>query len=281
MIQPAAKAGDRLELTLDEEARVTMAFRYIPACPEGFLMGARDGKISEWLVHRVRLSEGFWLGETLVTQAQFGVWTSSEAYTDWLAENREKLFSPYRDPHQNRFAQDASVQLPAGSISWYEARAFCECLDKQQVTTDAGTAGLPSEAQWEYACRAGTDTEYWSGDGEAALAEVAWYDGNSERKSQPVKTKPANPWGLYDMHGNLWEWCQDVWKGTAYAGRPIDEESPVEKLQGEETEQSIRVLRGGSWVNSAGLCRSANRSGFGTGSRAGSRGFRVGLFPGP
>ncbi len=248
-------AGDRLELKLAEG--VTMVFRYIPPCPEGFLMGARE-YLGEQPVHRVTLSEGFWLGETLVTQAQFGLWELPK-------------------PHENYFNHEAPEVLPVDQISWDDASEYCQWLNEIGFAKDQGRAGLPAEVQWEYACRAGSDTEYWNGDGEAALAEVAWYGGNAGSKTHPVGSKPANPWGLNDMHGNLWEWCADEWDDAAYGKLPLETCAPCRDT--DASEQSSRVQRGGSWMNSAAYCRSAYRNWLVAGGRYWFHGFRVGLFP--
>ena len=110
---------------------------------------------------------------------------------------------------------------------------------------------LPTEAEWEYACRAGTFTDYYSGNGEAALKKVGWYSGNSNSQTQPVGKLAPNLWGLYDMHGNVWEWCQDY-----YAPYPQGEVEDYIGLKSSE----YRVLRGGSWYYDPVHCRAAYRS---------------------
>ena len=151
-------------------------------------------------------------------------------------------------------------EYPAENLSWYEARGFCEWLNETGLTKGEGVAGLPSEAQWEFACAGGEQTEYENGDGVAALKAAGWFDENSEGKTQPVRSKQANLFGLYDMHGNLWEWCRDAWDSEAYAKRKRNAEDPEVYLEGEETSGSERVLRGGSWFYTAAYCRSAFRS---------------------
>lgn len=113
---------------------------------------------------------------------------------------------------------------------------------------------LPSEAEWEYACRAGTTTRYFSGNDEAGLQEVAWYSRVAERCLHAAGEKPANAFGLHDMHGNVWEWCADDWHED-YVGAPIDGSAWIERTRGD-----LRVLRGGSWFgNHAAYLRSATR----------------------
>ncbi len=148
--------------------------------------------------------------------------------------------------------QQNTSDLPAVGLSWWAARAICVWLGDD--------VRLPSEAEWEYACRAGTTTEYWSGDSERDLARVGWYDRNSGGRLHAVAEKEANPWGLYDMHGNVWEWCEDSWHSN-YHDAPDDGSAWVDEGS------PRRVVRGGSFLYVAGGCRSASR-------RYGPPGFR-------
>jgi formylglycine-generating enzyme required for sulfatase activity len=148
---------------------------------------------------------------------------------------------------------------------------FCQRLSKmtgQQYT-------LPSEAQWEYACRAGSISRYCFGDNDSLLGDYAWYDKNSENKTHPVGRKKPNNWGLYDMHGNVWEWCKDQWYGN-YEGAPADGSA----WKDDDSKGSDRVVRGGSWSSSAEDCRCSSRHGFDPDDRYGHLGFRVTLVPG-
>jgi sulfatase-modifying factor enzyme 1/uncharacterized protein DUF4062/NACHT domain-containing protein len=180
-----------------------------------FAMGSREGQADEQPQHPVAVDE-FWLARTPVTMRQF----------ELMRGKTSKDRSP----------------LPAVAVSWWEAWLFCKWIG----------ARLPSEAEWEYACRAGTTTEYWSGDTEADLARVGWYSENST-DLQPVGRKPANPWGLRDMHGNVWEWCEDSWHPN-YEGAPVDGRAWVDEASVD------RVVRGGSFGLPAGLARSAYRT---------------------
>jgi len=151
---------------------------------------------------------------------------------------------------------------PVECVSYDDAAAFCEALSKR----GQGKFRLPTEAEWEYACRAGSATRYCFGDSEEQLDEYAWYNKNSDGQSHPVGQKKPNAWGLYDMHGNVWEWCSD-WYGD-YS--PEGQENPKGPPVG-----SHRVLRGGCWVNIPGRCRSAYRSDSTPDDRDNAVGFRV------
>jgi formylglycine-generating enzyme required for sulfatase activity len=117
----------------------------------------------------------------------------------------------------------------------------------------AGKYRLPSESEWEYACRAGTTTRYSFGDDESELGEYAWYYENSGSETHPVGQKNPNPWGLYDMHGNVWEWCSDWYNDSYYATSPDTDPA------GPSSEEKFRVLRGGSWLSDADFSRSSTR----------------------
>ncbi len=268
----------RYVLSLDESQGITMAFRRIPAGE--FLMGARGYLANEEPVHRVVISRDFWLGETPVTQAQFAVWTGSEAYARWFEENLGNV-GGNKEPHRNHFGGDPE-RLPAESLSWHEAAAYCDWSGKWRGLPAGHLAALPTEAQWEYACRAGTETEYYSGDGEAALAEAGWYGGNSAAATHGAGMLRPNEWGLYDMHGNVWEWCRDGWDREAYTKRANGVTDPVtEPERGGDEGQTLRVLRGGSCLDSARHCRSAWRRRVRAAYRDWNFGLRVCLFPSP
>ena len=119
------------------------------------------------------------------------------------------------------------------------------------------TYRLPTEAEWEYACRAGTTTRYYFGDDASQLGDYAWYSANSQSKTHPVGQKKPNAWGLYDMSGNVWEWCEDDWHDN-YIGAPTDGSA---WLINNDNRSHLKCLRGGSWFESPNLCRSAYRSG--------------------
>jgi len=194
------------------------------------LPGGRDlqGEGDERPVHEVEL-DSFAIGRYSVTFAEY------DAFCE--ATGRKK-------PNDQGWGKE---RRPVINVSWQDAAAYCKWLSKE-----TGQAyRLPTEAEWEYACRAGTETMWCFGDDEERLGDYAWYDKNSGGGTHPVGEKKANAWGLYDMHGNVWEWCQD------------------EVNSGED-----RVLRGGSWFYEARNCRSAYRSRGRPGSRDGGLGFR-------
>ena len=154
--------------------------------------------------------------------------------------------------------------LPVEQVSWDEAVSYCAKLTVRELAAGRIEAGqayrLPTEAEWEYAARAGTTGAY-----AGELGSMGWYNVNSGSTSHAVKGKQAHGWGLYDMHGNVWEWCAD-WYG-AYPSESVTD--PMGATSG-----SLRVNRGGSWNREAGLCRSANRGGSEPGARDFSLGFR-------
>ena len=197
----------------------------------------------------VTITKPFWLGKTEVTQSQWKV----------VMGNTQSIFK--------------GDDLPVEQVSWNDAVSFCEKLN--EMKRDTLPAGyrytLPTEAQWEYACRAGTTTRFSYGNdtGYSQLGSYAWYDNNSSGKTHPVGDKLPNGWGLYDMHGNVWEWCLD-WKGDYTGGSVSDPQGPQSGAE--------RVNRGGGWLNIAGRdCRSAFRFGFEPEASLFDIGFRVAL----
>jgi len=159
-------------------------------------------------------------------------------------------------------------QLPVENVSWGDAMEFCRKLterERQAGRLPSGTIyTLPTEAQWEYACRAGTTGDY-AGEVDA----MAWYAKNSGAATHAVGTKQANAWGLHDMHGNVWEWCADWYADKLPGGSVSDSKGPASG--------SFRVRRGGSWGYDAAYCRSAFRDGVSPGYRNGILGFRLAL----
>ena len=210
------------ELRKAKSAIESMTFITIPA--GGFMMGSNDGEPREKPVHNVYI-KSFYMMTTEVTQAQ------------WQA---------VMGNNPSRFKGD---NLPVESVSWNDVQDFIKKLNQ----LDPGKRyRLPTEAEWEYACRAGTTTRFYSGNSDSDLDAIAWYSANSGRKTHPVGQKRANAWGLYDMSGNVREWCQD-WYHDSYNGAPADGGAWV------SPSGQYRLLRGGSWFDEPYYCRSADR----------------------
>ena len=237
-----------------------------------FTMGSppneKDRQSNEGPQTEVTISRGFLMSKYEVTQAQYkAVMGSNPSY----------------------FKGDNN---PVEAVSWHDAGAYCITLTEQEKAAGVLPGGyeyrLPTEAEWEYACRARTTTRFSYGDDldYSQLGEYAWYDSNSGGTTHPVGQKKPNGWGLYDMHGNVWEWCQDWWgSGLALAqarlGRGRYPGGSVIDPQGPATGSS-RVGRGGSWYWIGRSCRSADRGndGYGPGGRSShSLGFRPVLAP--
>ncbi len=216
-----------------------------------FMMGSPDSDSDadsrEKPQHRVRITKSFYLGATEVTQGQY-----------------EKVIG--RNPSRHK---ELGPDAPVESVSWTDAQEFCRKLSELAEEKEAGRRyRLPTEAEWEYACRAGSTTKWCFGDDESRLDDYAWYHKNSDRKTHQVGQKKANAWGLYDMHGNVYEWCEDWYDGKYYADSPTDD--PTGPPGG-----SDRVDRGGSWHCVARVCRSAHRDYDAPGLRYNGFGFRV------
>jgi len=212
---------------------------------------------------KVTLTKSFRLGKTEVTQGQ---WKKVMGTEPWATEGLDKL-RKVRDVRSDK-------DCPATYVSWADARQFCDKLTELErkigKLTDSEEYRLPTEAEWEYACRAGTETAYPFADDAKQLGQYAWFRGDAvdagEKYAHKVGMKKPNPWGLHDMHGNVWEWCSDC-HGNALPGGT----DPVGPEGG-----SVRVYRGGAWETNPGGCRSASRScRDGPSSRVHDLGFRV------
>ncbi len=216
----------------------------------GMVQGYVDRLSGEGPRHRVRITRPFYLGMCEVTQA---------GYQRVMGAN----------PSQFKGSGSGAA---VGTVSWNDAQEFCRRLsDLPKEKTVGNVYQLPTEAQWEYACRAGTTTRFCFGDDERQLGFYAWFVGNSGRAVHPVGEKMPNAWGVYDMHGNVWEWCADGHGADYYRQSPRDDPTGPASARG-------RVLRGGSWADSyAGYFRSAYRAAGNPRARGGNRGFRVAL----
>ena len=267
------EADVRVELPVGE----VMCFRKIPACREGFLMGSRGFYAQEEPRHRVVIEHEFYLGTFVVTQGQYRELAGA-------AGERLRVIEGNKGDDPSDFKGE---RRPVETVSWDEAMAVCDWLNESGRLAAAGLpsgwqARLPTEAEWEYACRGKAETEYYNGDGEAALAAVGWYEGNAKGETHPVDEKEeSHPFGLHGMHGNVWEWCLDGWDETVYRARPDLWRAEVWPDMELVRSTPYRVLRGGSWNDAARYCRSAYRLGIGPDSRCRYFGFRVCLVPGP
>jgi formylglycine-generating enzyme required for sulfatase activity len=223
--------------------------------PKGtFMMGSpieEEGADNDEEQHQVTIGKDYYLGVTEVTQGQY-----------------EKVMGTNPSYFQKRVIRKSdSSMYPVELVSWEDAVEFCKKLSDLPEEKKAGRVyRLPTEAEWEYACRAGSKAAYSFGANSKTLGDYAWFGENSGRQTHPVGEKKANAWGLYDMHGNVWEWCSD-WYGVYPKGSVSDPSGP--------SEGSCRVVRGGFWFGVAAGCRSADRSRFDPSVL--SLGFRVAL----
>ena len=239
-----------------------MKFAWIP--PGTFLMGSpKEEKHRNpiEIPHKVRLTKGFYMGVHPVTQDQ---WLKVMGGKNPSGFDKEKLSG------KEKLSDKDKSLLPVESVSWNDCQEFLKKLRE----TDAKPYRLPTEAEWEYACRAGTTTPYHFG--ETITTEQATFNGKpknftgrSPGKSTPVGSFPANAFGLYDMHGNVWQWCQD-WHGPYPKNEAIDPQGPESGKQ--------RVLRGCHWFFGPGNCRSAYRHMYDPDRRNAHCSFRVCFF---
>lgn len=205
-----------------------------------FVMGGKGASPDETPVHKVSISP-FWMDRYEVVQEEF---------------------RKYQLPDPSHFK---GAKQPLDQINWTDAALYCNersraeglkpCYDEKTWECDFAADGyrLPTEAEWEYACRAGSSTQYSFGSSAGTLKDYAWYAQNSSATTHPVGQKKPNAWGLYDMHGNVAEWCNDRYSQTYYQQSP--DKDPRGPAEGKE-----RVLRGGAWNSSVESCRSAYRA---------------------
>jgi len=217
---------DDLGVPVEITNSIGMKLALIPAGE--FAMGSPESDDhateSEKPQHKVRITKPFYLGVHEVTQAE---------YEKVTGENPSRFIG---------------ASNPVEHVSWHDATEFCKRLSAEE----GKTYRLPTEAEWEYACRAGTTKQYSFGDAWTSLGEYAWYANNSDTKTHLVGEKKPNAWGLYDMHGNVYEWCQDRFGEDYYAGSPTDDPPGPER-------GAYRVVRGGCWGGVAWFCRAAGR----------------------
>jgi formylglycine-generating enzyme required for sulfatase activity len=262
--------GKKPELRIVEREIVNPIGIKLVLIPAGeFLMGSlqdEDSALAKELPkHRVRITRPFYLGVTEVTQGQYRAVTGQ---------------SP------GRFIE--SDNLPVEQVSWLDAVSFCNALSLREglppfyrvdgtnfSVPDWNGAGyrLPTEAEWEYACRANNPARYSFGDDPAGLGDHAWFDVNSREQTHRAGQKRANAFGLFDMYGNVSEWCFDGFRVDFYSRKQVDD--PVCPFD----DAPLRVNRGGNWGSNRRECRSASRYGFSPDFRDSGLGFRVARVP--
>jgi formylglycine-generating enzyme required for sulfatase activity len=269
-VPPSAKQdAPVLELITTKTADIPL--KLIPAGT--FLMGSApmdNGEKNERPQHRVTISRSFYLGIHPVTQAQ---------YAELMGKN-PSWFAETGHGNHNVVKMDTS-RFPVEYVNWYDSVQFCNALSQaegldpyykiqgKQVEIAGGDGfRLPTEAEWEYACRAGTSSRYSFEGGEAELPRYAWFDRNSDGRTHAVGEKRANNYGLHDMHGNVWEWTWDAFDSSYYTYSPeIDPIGP--------DEAAGRVIRGGCWGYYPDVSRSARRWDFTSGHYSHFVGFRI------
>ncbi len=236
---------------LAKEIKNTLGMKLILIREGAFLMGSAETEEGRELLdkgnefqHKVKITKPFYLGKYEVTKAEFGAFVKATGYKT-EAEKDGAQFT-WRYPNLKQ-----TDRHPVVYVSWNDAVAFCTWLSEKE-TKDGRTYRLPTEAEWEYACRAGTTTRFHSGDDEASLKQVAQYWRNGPLATRPVGELQGNAWGLHDLHGNVWEWCQDWYAKDYY------KHSPREDPQGPATGET-RVFRGGFWGSGPLGCRAALR----------------------
>jgi formylglycine-generating enzyme required for sulfatase activity len=241
---PSISIKDLETITENLGRGITLELIKLPA--GSFLMGSPDSDPDAYKDekprHLVKI-KAFAIGKYPITQAQY------EALTG-------KKPSKFTGNPNN----------PVEYVTWHDTQEFCQKLSR--FTWYQKQYRLPSEAEWEYACRAETSTRYYFGDDSSQLGNYAWFDKNSGRQTQPVGKKKPNPWGLYDMHGNVWEWCQDRWHKN-YNGAPTDGTAWI------QSNDRSRILKGGCWCLNSRSCRSASHHGVNPSNGFDQYGFRI------
>jgi formylglycine-generating enzyme required for sulfatase activity len=229
--------------------KIGMELVLIPAGK--FTMGSppsEDGRFHNEHAHEVEITKPFYMGKFEVTKGEFAEFVRAKGWAN--------------------AGTGATDRHPVANVSWEDAVAFCDWLSQKE----GKKYRMPTEAEWEYSCRAGTTTRFHSGDSEASLKKVANYWDSGPRTTVPVGTLEPNAWGLHDMHGNVWEWCQDWYDANYYKNSP--KKDPECTSAG-----ASRVLRGGSFLFEPRRCRAAYRYFYEPAYRFDGVGFRVVCVP--
>ena len=252
-----------------------IAVSYIPAGQ--FTMGSpaeEEGRFEDEVQHSVTITKGFWICRYEITTSEYvkflntlkigkdGKFNTEEFGEQILVESDKTFGMKWNSDTSAWEPASGRENSPAVSVTWFGAYEYAKWIGGE----------LPTEAQWEYACRAGSTTAFCYGDDIAMLGEYGWFDGNSDLDVHPVGMKKPNAWGLYDMHGNAWEWCFDWY--DEYHGDAVDPRGPEEQIDG-----AGRIMRSGSWFNCVeSECRSAYRIDTDPTFKSIACGFRI-IFP--
>jgi formylglycine-generating enzyme required for sulfatase activity len=249
----SASSADNITNTIGMKLRRIPVGRFVMGSPPN-----ETGRLADEDHHEVEIAKPFAVGTHKVTVGQFRTFVKAKGYQTEGDKARDRM--TWQNPG---FAQ--SDAHPVVCVSWQDAMAFCAWLSEQE----AKSYSLPTEAEWEYTCRAGARTRHYFGDDGTKLTEYAWFKANAGSMTHPVGQLRPNAWGLYDMHGNTWEWVAD-WYAWDYYKR-----SPAADPAGPDTGRN-RVMRGGGYYDEAADCRSARRHGVNApNTRNPNVGFRV------
>jgi formylglycine-generating enzyme required for sulfatase activity len=260
---PPQNSGSNPLLSTADFTSPTLQMKFARIMPGEFTMGSagyEEGHNIDETQHQVKLTRAFFMGIHHVTRGDFRKFVMDDHYkTDAEKANEADTWIRNKD-----FAQDDSH--PVVNVSWNDAKAFVGWLNRKEHRAEGNGYRLPTEAEWEYACRAGTSTRFNTGSYVKSLESAGWYRGNSGFKTHPVGQKQSNAFGLYDMHGNARQWCDDA----AYAAHPV-----ADPISHATDSQVMHRVRGASWNDVPDFCRSAFRNVKFSETRTSEIGFRV------